>query len=148
MLSWLRFFYCFVDFVNVSKHTSDILYPHAEKIVLVTYNLNTHVPASLYKAFSSEEAHSNANRFEWHYTPKHASWLDMAEIEIGIMSRQALAKPLPDFKSFKSSVEALISSDSLIYPRMNYYACVYNCDMIISWNFKHMVNINHYRPPF
>jgi hypothetical protein len=95
-----------IDFANVLKHTSDILYPHAEKIILVNDNLNTHGPSSLYKAFPPEEAHRIANRFEWHYTPKHASWLDMAEIEIGIMSRQALAKPLPDLKSFKSHIEA------------------------------------------
>ena len=75
-----------------------------EKIVLVTDNLNTHSPASLYKAFPPEEARRLAERFEWHYTPKHGSWLDMAEIEIGIMSRQALGKPLPDLESFKQQV--------------------------------------------
>lgn len=95
-----------IDFAHALKHTSDILYPHAEKITIVTDNLNTHGIASLYKAFPPEEAHRLANRFEWHYTPKHASWLDMAEIEIGIMSRQALAKPLPDFESFKNQVRA------------------------------------------
>jgi hypothetical protein len=95
-----------IDFANALKHTSDILYPHAEKIILVNDNLNTHGPSSLYKAFPPEEAHRIATRFEWHYTPKHASWLDMAEIEIGIMSRQALDKPVPDFESFKRNVEA------------------------------------------
>jgi hypothetical protein len=93
-----------VDFAAVLKYTSDVIYPHAEKIVLVTDNLNTHSPASLYKAFQPEEAHRIANRFEWHYTPKHASWLDMAEIEIGVMSRQALAKPLSDMESFKKQI--------------------------------------------
>jgi hypothetical protein len=95
-----------IDFANALKFTSDTMYPYAEKIVLVTDNLNTHSPASLYKAFSPEEAHRIANRFEWHYTPKHGSWLDMAEIEIGIMSRQALARPLPDMDSFKNQVRA------------------------------------------
>jgi hypothetical protein len=95
-----------IDFAGVLQHTSDIMYPHAEKIVLVTDNLNTHSVASLYKAFSPEEARRIAKRFEWHYTPKHASWLDMAEIEIGIMSRQALAKPLPDMDSFKKQVKS------------------------------------------
>ena len=70
-----------VDFANVLQHTSDVLYPQAEKIVLVTDNLNTHTIASLYKAFPPQEAHRLAQRFEWHYTPKHGSWLDMAEIE-------------------------------------------------------------------
>ena len=93
-----------VDFAQILKYTSDILYPRAEKIVLVTDNLNIHAEASLYKAFKPEEARRLAERFEWHYTPKHGSWLDMAEIEIGIMSRQALAKPLPDMESFKEQV--------------------------------------------
>jgi len=95
-----------VDFANVLKFTSDTMYPFAERITLVTDNLNTHSPASLYKAFPPEEAHRIANRFEWHYTPLHGSWLDMAEIEIGVMCRQALAKPLPDMESFKSQVRS------------------------------------------
>ena len=95
-----------IDFAHVLKHTSDVLYPHAEKIVLLTDNLNTHSISSLYKAFTPEEAHRIANRFEWHYTPKHASWLNMAEIEIGVLCRQALAIPLPDVDSFKAQVKA------------------------------------------
>ncbi|WP_331477047.1 IS630 family transposase [Blautia sp.] len=93
-----------LDFAAVLKYTSDILYKGAEKIVLVTDNLNTHSPASLYKAYPPEEARRLTERFEWHHTPKHGSWLDMAEIEIGIMSRQALAKPFPDLNSFKEQV--------------------------------------------
>lgn len=93
-----------VDFANILKYTADELYAEAEKIVLVTDNLNTHSPASLYKAFSPEEARRLAERYEWHYTPVHGSWLDMAEIEIGIMSRQALSKPLPDLESFREQV--------------------------------------------
>lgn len=59
---------------------------------------------SLYKAFPPEEARKLAERFEWHYTPKHGRWLDVAEIEIGIMSRQSLGKLLPDLESFKQQV--------------------------------------------
>jgi hypothetical protein len=95
-----------IDFAHVLKFTSDVMYPHAEKIIAVTDNLNIHSTASLYKAFPPEEAHRLANRFEWHFTPKHASWLNMAEIEIGVMCRQALSKPLPDMESFKSQVKA------------------------------------------
>lgn len=80
--------------------------PIAEKITFVTDNLNTHLTALLYKAFSPEEAHRIANRFEWHYTPKHASRLNMAKIEIGIMCRQALAKPLWDIDSFSKHVKS------------------------------------------
>lgn len=94
-----------IDFAHALKYTCDIMYPYAEKIVLVTDNLNTHMTASLYKAFEPEEALRLAKRLEWHYTPKHGSWLDMAEIEIGVMSRQALATPLPNLESFKKQVK-------------------------------------------
>ena len=93
-----------VDFAHVLKHIADVMYPFAEKIVTVTDNLNIHEIVSLYKAFPPEEAHRLANRFEWHYTPKHGSWLNIAEIEIGVMCRQALTKPLPDLESFKRQV--------------------------------------------
>ena len=95
-----------LDFAHVLQYTSDTLYPRAEKIVLVTDNLNTHSPASLYKAFPPEEARKLVERFEWHYTPKHGSWLDMAEIELSILCRQALGKPQPDFDSFQQQVHA------------------------------------------
>ncbi len=65
-----------LDFAGILKYTSDTLYPRTERIILVTDNLNTHSPASLYKAFPPEEARRLAERFEWHYTPKHGSWLD------------------------------------------------------------------------
>ena len=93
-----------IDFAEVLRYTADELYPKAEKIILVTDNLNIHAPSSLYKAFSAQEANRLTKRFEWHYTPKHGSWLDMAEIEIGVMNRQALAKPFPDFESFEKQV--------------------------------------------
>jgi len=104
---------CAVDFANVLRFTSDVMYPHAEKIIAVTDNLNIHCIASLYKAFAPEEAHRIANCFEWHYTPNHASWLNMAEIEIGIMCRQALAKPFPDMESFKNQVKACTFSRNI-----------------------------------
>jgi len=109
-----------VDFANVLKFTSDTMYPTAEKITLVTDNLNTHSPASLYKAFPPEEAHRIANRFEWHYTPTHGSWLDMAEIEIGVMCRQALAKPLPDMDSFKKQVRSWTLQRNTVCTKVNW----------------------------
>lgn len=109
-----------IDFAHVLKYTSDTMYAHAEKIVLVTDNLNTHLPASLYKAFEPEEAHRLANRFEWHYTPTHGSWLDMAEIEIGIMTRQALSKPLPDLDAFRNHVAAWTAKRNLQGVKVNW----------------------------
>lgn len=79
-----------VDFAHCLYDLSEKYYTHAEKIVLVMDNLNTHSLASLYEAYEPAMARKLAERFEIHYTPKHASWLDMAEIEIGVMSRQCL----------------------------------------------------------
>ncbi len=109
-----------VDFAHVLQYTSDILYPMAEKIVLVTDNLNTHMFASLYKAFPPEEARRLAERFEWHFTPNHGSWLDMAEIEIGVMCRQALAKPLPDASSFIRQVRSWTFRRNHCCPKVNW----------------------------
>lgn len=80
------------DWAQCVRKISDQLYPDAEKIVLVEDNLNTHSPASLYEAFEPAVAKRLADRFEFHYTPKHGSWLDMAEIELGILGRQCLAR--------------------------------------------------------
>jgi len=83
------------DFSACLKELSDVYYSHVEKIVLVMDNLNTHSLASLYQTFPPAEARRLAERFEIHFTPKHASWLDMAEIEIGVMCRQVLNKRIP-----------------------------------------------------
>jgi hypothetical protein len=74
----------------------DEVYPKAEKIVLVQDNLNTHCAASLYEAFPAAEALRLKERIEWHYTPKHGSWLNMAEIEIGVAQRQCLDRRIAD----------------------------------------------------
>jgi len=84
-----------IDFAHCLRDLSDKYYPYAEKILLVMDNLNTHSLASLYEAFAPDEARRIAERFEIHYTPKHGSWLNMAEIEIGVMSRQCLGRRIP-----------------------------------------------------
>ena len=78
------------DFAEVIRELCDELYPDAEKIVLVMDNLNTHNSASLYEAFGAAEARRLAEKLEIHYTPKHGSWLNMAEIELSILSRQCM----------------------------------------------------------
>ena len=83
-----------VDWALEIKHLSDEMYPEAEKIILVMDNLNTHKPASLYKAFPPEEARRILKRLEIHYTPKHGSWLNIAEIELNVMTRQCLSRRL------------------------------------------------------
>ena len=88
-----------LDFAHCIKESVDIhYYPEAEVIVLVMDNLNTHTPASLYdEAFAPEEAKRLADRLEIHYTPKHGSWLNMAEIELSVLAKQCLGdRRLPD----------------------------------------------------
>jgi len=81
-------------------------YPNAERIILVMDNLNTHAAASLYKAYQPEEAQRLLNKLEIHYTPKHGSWLNMAEIEFSILSRQCLAQRIPDRETLQREVSA------------------------------------------
>jgi len=85
-----------VDFAHILKDLSDIHFPAAKRIVLMEDNLNTHKPASLYEAFPAAEARRLVERFEWHYTPKHGSWLNMAEAELSVLSGQCLDRRIPD----------------------------------------------------
>ena len=79
-----------VDYAHLLKDVSDRWFPDAAKIALVQDNLSTHKPASLYEAFPPAEARRLVERFEWHYTPKHGSWLNMAETELSVLSSQCL----------------------------------------------------------
>jgi hypothetical protein len=94
------------DFARLLKRVSDEWYPDAERIVLVCDNLNTHTPASLYEAFAPEEAHRLALRFEWHHTPKHGSWLNVAECELSVLARRCLDRRVPDFQALTREVAA------------------------------------------
>ncbi len=85
-----------VDYAQALKDLSDTHFPAAAKIVLVQDNLSAHTPASLYAAFPAPEARRLVERFEWHYTPKHGSWLDMAESELAVRSTQCLDRRIPD----------------------------------------------------
>ena len=95
-----------VDYAQILKELSDIHFPNAVKIVLVQDNLNTHKPASLYEAFPAAEARRLVERFEWHYTPKHGSWLDMAESELSVLSSQCLDRRIPDKQTLIDEVDA------------------------------------------
>jgi hypothetical protein len=92
------------DFAAVILEMCDVLYPTAEKIVLVMDNLNTHNIASLYEAFEPSQARRLAERLEIHYTPKHGSWLDMAEIELSILSRQCMNDYFESRKQLKERI--------------------------------------------
>jgi hypothetical protein len=95
-----------VDFAGFLRRVLDELYPEAERVVLVTDNLNTHGPASLYAAFAPAEARRLAERIEWHYTPKHGSWLDVAECELSVLARQCLDRRVPDRETLEREVAA------------------------------------------
>jgi hypothetical protein len=85
-----------VDYAHLLQAVSDAWFPNAPKIALIQDNLNTPKPASLYEAFPAEEARRLVERFEWHYTPKHGSWLNMAEIELSVLPTQCLDRRIPD----------------------------------------------------
>lgn len=95
-----------LDYAHVLKDIADLYFPEAAKITLMQDNLNTHKPASLYEAFPPAEARRLVERFEWHYTPKHGSWLNMAESELGILARQCLGERLPDLQTLIRQISA------------------------------------------
>ena len=95
-----------VDFAHILKDLSDTHFPAAKRIVLMEDNLNTHKPASLYEAFPAAEARRLVERFEWHYTPKHGSWLNMAEAELSVLSGQCLDRRIPDTLNLIEEVAA------------------------------------------
>lgn len=111
-----------VDYAECLKMIADIHFPDAEKIVLVQDNLNTHKPASLYEAFDPEEASRLRKRFEFHYTPKHASWLDIAECELSALSRQCLERRIPGMDELRTEVHAWVAQRN-------------RCKVVVDWRF-------------
>jgi hypothetical protein len=95
-----------IDWAHEIRDLVDRRYPDAERIVLVLDNLNTHTPGSLYEAFPPAEAKRLADKLEIHYTPKHGSWLNIAEIELSVLSRQCLDRRLPDITTLQAEVTA------------------------------------------
>ena len=94
------------DFAECIRELLDVHYADADKIVLVLDNLNTHSEGSLYEAFEPAEARRLAEKLEIHYTPKHGSWLNMAEIEIGVLSRQCLSKHIESKERMTAEIAA------------------------------------------
>lgn len=95
-----------VDFAKAVRDLLEVRYPQAERVVLVMDNLNTHKPAALYEAFEPTVARRLIERLEIHYTPKHGSWLNMAEIELSVLSRQCLDRRIPDADTLTREVAA------------------------------------------
>jgi len=95
-----------LDWAHAVRRLLEADYPDARKIHLVLDNLNTHGGASLYEAFPAEEAHRLLQRLEFHYTPKHGSWLNMAEIELSVLSRQCLNRRIADRETLRDETHA------------------------------------------
>ena len=94
------------DWAEEIRELLDVDYPEAKKVILVCDNLNTHKIASLYEAFVPEEAKRLRQRLEIHYTPKHGSWLNIAEIELSLLTRMALQRRIPEFKQLRAETKA------------------------------------------
>jgi transposase len=94
-----------VEWATIMKQLSDVHYPQAEKIIVVLDNLNTHSPSAFYETFEPEEARRLVERFEFHFTPRHGSWLNMAEIELSALVRQCLDRRLPDIETLTDEVQ-------------------------------------------
>ena len=109
-----------IDFAHIVKCLVDKRYPDAEKIVLVSDNLNTHDKSSLYEAFEPQEAERIANKLEIHYTPKHGSWLNMAEIELSHLSRQCLDRRIDSKEKLKKEVTAWMDERNLKQTKMDW----------------------------
>jgi len=96
----------YADFAEELRILVDEEYPDAEIIIVVTDNLNIHSPACLYATFAPEEAHRINQKIEWHYTPEHGSWLNMAEIELSVLARQCLSRRIADQETLAQEVAA------------------------------------------
>jgi transposase len=94
------------DFAEVLRWLAEELHADAKRVVLVTDNLNTHTPGCLYEAFEPGRARAIAERLEWHYTPKHGSWLNMAEIELAALSKQCLGRRIGSREELEREVSA------------------------------------------
>ena len=98
-----------LDWAEAMRELSDEIHPEAEKIIVVLDNLNTHTPAAFYLAFEPDEARRLVNRFEFHFTPKHGSWLNMAEIELSVLSRQCINRRIPNEETLNQEVQAWVN---------------------------------------
>ncbi len=95
-----------IDFAHICRDIVDVHFPDAQKITLVCDNLNTHKPSSLYKTFQPDQARRIAKKLEFHYTPKHGSWLNMAEIELSVLTRGCLSRRIADQETLKQEIQA------------------------------------------
>ena len=108
------------DWAEEIRYLTDVSYPDKEKIILVMDNLNTHAIASLYKTFPAAEARRIAKKLEIHYTPKHGSWLNIAEIEINVITRQCLSRRIADIEKLRPELQAWENDRNNAEARINW----------------------------
>jgi transposase len=94
------------DFARFARRVLEEWYPDADRVLFVVDNLSTHAPAAFYEAFEPAEARRLCERVEWHYTPKHGSWLNVAELELSVLARQCLDRRIPDIGTLRREVAA------------------------------------------
>lgn len=124
------------DYAHILRQLSDEHFPEAEKIILVQDNLNTHNPTSLYETFLPQEARRLTERFEWHYTPKHGSWLNIAEIELNVLSSQCLSCRIADRAQLRLQTKAWADRRNA-------------AESIIQWHFRNQdarIKLKHLYP--
>jgi hypothetical protein len=109
------------DYAHIIRWMLDEVHPEAQTVVLVQDNLNTHGPHSLYEAFAPEEARRLIERIEWHYTPKHGSWLNMAELELSVLARQCLSERMDNQQNLERHVHAWQERRNLTSTRVNWH---------------------------
>lgn len=108
------------DWAEEIKYLVDVMYPDVEKIILVMDNLNTHKPASLYKRYPADEARRIIKRLEIHYTSKHGSWLDIAEIELNVMTRQCLSRRIENIANLREELAAWEVERNTVAAKVNW----------------------------
>ena len=108
------------DFAKEIRHIVTKDYKNAKKVIFVMDNLNTHTKKSIIEEFGEEEAEEILKRIEWHYTPTHASWLDMAEIEIGVLSSQCLKRRISTFQEMQKQVAAWVRNRNKKQAKINW----------------------------
>ena len=108
------------DWAEEIKYLVDVMYPDAEKVILVMDNLNTHKTASLYKRYPADEARRIIKRLEIHYTPKHGSWLDIAEIELNVMTRQCLSRRIENIAKLRGELAAWEVERNTVAAKVNW----------------------------
>jgi hypothetical protein len=109
------------DFARLIKRLVDDWYPTAETIVLVLDNLSTHGPAALYETFEPAEARRLVEKLEWHYTPKHGSWLNVAEMELSVVARQCLDRRIPDMPALCHEVAAWVATRNAAVAKVEWH---------------------------